>query len=179
MDKKEAIEIVGSLRKNTQEYKKLLITSKHPTMSKIMKNHEEIEELRCKLNADYYLAKKFVTELGEKPRFTHGIHDEEFCAYEAAYEDTQGKLFKVLPALDLCVKDLLKVRKSIVMISEKSFELHFGDKNHVVQKQEMSFEWLKFLLAPFKWMFNFVLKYQVTCIVMSLVILVFVEIVLN
>jgi len=49
MEKDEALELLNDFKNNLQEFKKLLISSKHPTMSKIASNHELINELREKV----------------------------------------------------------------------------------------------------------------------------------
>ncbi len=178
MEKEEALNLINKLREDTKEYKKLLISSKHPTMSKIVDNHELIAEFRKKLIAAYDQIDYIIYDLGDKPQITYGINPEDYCAYQAAYDDDQGKLFKSLPALELCVEDLLKLRKKIIHIDNQSFHNVYGErvKPEKIQKQS---SWLEMFLEPFKWMFNIVLRNKVTCLTMSFLILVFIKLVLN
>ena len=178
MEKEEALNLINTLRDETKEYKKLLVSSKHPTMSKIMDNHELIEDFRQKLLSSYEQVDYIIYDLGDKPQITYGITPEDFCAYDAAYDDDQGKLFKTLPAIELCIEDLLKLRKKIIHIDEGSFHECYGEKNKAIEVQTHK-GWLHMLLEPFRWVFNIILRNKVTCLTMSFLILVFIKIVLN
>ncbi|NQY80528.1 MAG: hypothetical protein HRT47_09470 [Candidatus Caenarcaniphilales bacterium] len=178
MEKEEALNLINTLRDDTKEYKKLLISSKHPTMSKIVNNHDLIEDFRQKLITAYEQINYVIYDIGDKPQITYGITPEDFCAYEAAYDDDQGKLFKTLPALELCIEDLLKIRKKVIHIDEASFHDVYGEKFKPEKVQKQS-SWLEMILEPFSWMFNIVLRNKVTCLTMSFLILVFIKLVLN
>lgn len=128
MEKDEALELLNDFKNNLQEFKKLLISSKHPTMSKIASNHELIDELRGKLESPYQALQKIIFELGDKPNIVHGMPPSPCDAYEAALEDNNGVLFKSLPALELINKDLIKVRKKLLLVENASFKEHFGNK---------------------------------------------------
>ena len=184
MEKDEAAELLNSFKNNLQEFKKLLISSKHPTMSKVASNHELINELREKLQSPYKALQKIIFELGDKPSIMHGMPPSPYDAYEAALEDSNGVLFKSLAALELINKDLIKVRKKLLLIENASFIKHFGDKpSRPVTKNknlwEMFFESFKFLFAffkiPFQFLCNFILRRPITCTILSAVILVLVS----
>jgi hypothetical protein len=128
MEKDKAAKLLNSFKNNLQEFKKLLINSKHPTMSKIATNHELINELREKLKSPYQALQKIIFELGDKPSIVHGVPPSSYDAYEAALEDNNGVLFKNLAALELINKDLIKVKKKLLLIESASFIKHFGDQ---------------------------------------------------
>lgn len=178
MEKKEALSLINTLREDTKEYKKLVLSSKHPTMSKIVCNHDLIEDFRQKLNTTYEQIDYIIYDLGDKPQVTYGITPEDFCAYGAAYDDDQGKLFKTLPALELCIEDLLKIRKKLIHIDDQSFQDVYGERNEAEKVQKQS-NWLEMFLEPFKWIFNIVLRNKISCLTMSFLILVFIKLVIN
>ena len=184
MEKDKAAKLLNSFKNNLQEFKKLLINSKHPTMSKIATNHELINELREKLKSPYQALQKIIFELGDKPSLMHGMPPSPYDAYEAALEDNNGVLFKSLPALELINKDLIKVRKKLLLVENDSFKKHFGNKpfpqaNKHKNLWGMFFESFKFLFIffkiPFQFLSNFILRRPITCTVLSALILVLVS----
>jgi hypothetical protein len=184
MEKNEAIDLLNNFKNNLQEFKKLLINSKHPTMSKVASNHELIDELRKKLESPYQALKEIIFELGDKPKIIHGMPPLAYNAYEAALEDNNGVLFKSLPALELTNKDLIKVRKKLLLVEDSSFRKHFGNKpspkatNHK-NLWGMFLESFKFLFGffkmPFKFLSDLILRHPITCTVFSALILVLVS----
>jgi hypothetical protein len=187
MEKDEALELLNSFKNNLQEFKKLLISSKHPTMSKIASNHELIDELRGKLESPYQALRKIIFELGDKPSLMHGMPPSPCDAYEAALEDNNGVLFKSLPALELINKDLIKVRKKLLLVENASFKEHFGNKPFRQATKHKSlwgmfFDSFNFLFGffkiPFQFLSNFILRRPITCTILSALILVLVSIVI-
>jgi hypothetical protein len=184
MEKDEAIELLNNFKNNLQEFKKLLISSKHPTMSKIASNHELIDELRGKLESPYQALQKIIFELGDKPSLMHGMPPSPCDAYEAALEDNNGVLFKSLPALELINKDLIKVRKKLLLVENASFKEHFGNKPFRQATKHKSlwgmfFDSFNFLFGffkiPFQFLSNFILRRPITCTLLSAVILVLIS----
>jgi hypothetical protein len=160
MEKNEAAELLNSFKNNLQEFKKLLISSKHPTMSKVVTNHELINELREKLKSPYQVLQKIIFELGDKPNIIHGMPPSPYDAYEAALEDDNGVLFKSLPALELINKDLIKVKKKLLLVENESFKKHFGNKPvHQATKHKnlwgMFLESLNYYFHSLKSLFKF------------------------
>jgi hypothetical protein len=184
MEKNEAAELLNSFKNNLQEFKKLLISSKHPTMSKVVTNHELINELREKLKSPYQVLQKIIFELGDKPSLMHGMPPSPCDAYEAALEDNNGVLFKSLPALELINKDLIKVRKKLLLVENASFKEHFGNKPFRQATKHKSlwgmfFDSFNFLFGffkiPFQFLSNFILRRPITCTLLSAVILVLIS----
>ena len=178
MEKEEDLDIVNKLRESTKEYKKLLLESKHPTMSKIVSNQDLLETMRDTLVKDYELIDYIIFNIGDKPKVTYGLTPEDFCAYEASYEENQGKLFKTLPALEMCIEDLLRITKKIILIDNESFKDHYGDRNKP-EKVQVNKSFFQMLFEPFMWMFNFIIRNKITCLVITTIILVFIGFMIN
>jgi hypothetical protein len=184
MEKNEAAELLNSFKNNLQEFKKLLISSKHPTMSKVVTNHELINELREKLKSPYQVLQKIIFELGDKPSIMHGMPPAPYDAHEAALKDDKGVLFNSVPALELINKDLIKIKKKLLLVENESFKKHFGDKpSHQATKHKnlwgMFLESFKLLFSffkiPFQILCNFILRRPITCTLLSAVILVLIS----
>lgn len=184
MEKEDALKLLNEFRDELIEFKKILLSSKHPTISKIASNHELINEIRFKLQSMHAELKTVCFEFGDKPSIEHGMPASIYDAYEAALEDDNGILFKTLPALELITKDLIKVRKKLLLVDKASFHEFFNSeapppKAKSVSLAEMfrlSFLWFsKCFNLPFNWLCNFILKHTVSCLVLSALILVLIS----
>lgn len=184
MEKEESLRLLNEFRAELIEFKKLLLDSKHPTISKIASNHELIHEFRVKLQKTYSELKKICFELGDKPSIEHGMPVSIYDAYEAALEDDNGILFKTLPALELIIKDLIKVRKKALLIDKNSFDKFFAKEitpitvksSNLAEMFKISFLWFsKYFNLSLNWLCNLILKHTVGCLVLSALILVLIS----
>jgi hypothetical protein len=166
MDKTACLNELKALKHLLKNYKSLLVSSKSDSMSKIVKNQDQISNCRHELVDLYNQQQSNITQYGTKPVVRVGPTHEKKCAYELALKDTDV-ILDTIPAIDEILLDLSKAHLKLEQTSDEEFDFH---ANPGINTENLSPA--KKMLYKFKAMFNIAFHNKKEACLVILIILV-------
>jgi len=107
-------------RNLVNQYNQLLLRSRDPIIPKIVRNYDQIESMRSKLNKKFGALEKYIRKLGKNPKMSDGVWDVFYSVYENAF--SSDVLVRVGPSLNTVLQDLDYVLGKLEEITEKEFQ---------------------------------------------------------
>lgn len=104
MNKGKLTKEISAFRDEVEGFKKLLLRSRDSMMPEIVRNHDEIAEMRRALVRKYASLEKYLDKLGKRPKMRDGVNPEYYPVYHNAF--STDILLRVGPSLEAVEQDL-------------------------------------------------------------------------
>jgi len=96
--------IIYEFRKKVQDYRDLMLVSRDSVMPEIVRNGQQIMQMRSELNGEYGRIEKYIKKFGNNPRMSDGVNPVIYPVYNNAFSN--DVLIRVGESTDAVLQDL-------------------------------------------------------------------------
>jgi len=110
---------LAKFRQRVQNFRDLLHQSRNDAIPRIVRNHQQIAQMRSELNAEYGRLEKFIRKFGRNPQMADPVNRIPYAVYGNAFAD--DILQRVMPSLGAVLQDLDYIVGKLCGMTEDDF----------------------------------------------------------
>lgn len=159
---------ITEFRQRVQEYRDLMSASRDSVMPEIVRNRQQISQMRAELNAEHGRLEKYLAKFGNNPRMSDGVNPQIYPVYSNAF--SSDILLRVGPSTDAVLQDLNYIIGKLNGLTEEEFkEALQPPKKETPQPPPSTNYW--HMTNPFWWIWEFaklIWKHKLISVIITL-----------
>ena len=110
---------ISEFRQKVRDYRALMVRSRDNVMPEIVRNGQEVAQMRTELNEDFGRLQRYIQKFSNNPRMNDGVNPVVYAAYPNAFSN--DILLRVGRSTDAVLQDLDYIIGQLNGITENEF----------------------------------------------------------